>query len=55
MQVDPEAVSYAVQLQASFHSEAEKWHNTEAAQLKEELARLWGERVLHFSTYMEII
>lgn len=55
MQVDPEAVSYAVQLQSSSHSDAESWHDTEAAQLKEELARLWGERVLHFSTYMEII
>ena len=55
MQVDPEAVSYAVQLQASSHCDAETWHDTIAAQLKEELARLWGERVLHFSTYMEII
>lgn len=55
MQVDPEAVSYAVQLQASTHSDAETWHDTEAAQLKEQLAKLWGERVLHFTTYMEII
>ena len=55
MQVDPEAVSYAVQLQADSHKEAESWHDTVAADLKDALARQWGERVLHFTTYMEII
>ena len=55
MQVDPEAVSYAVQLQAPTHKEAETWHDSIAAQLKDDLARRWGERVLHFSTYMDII
>lgn len=54
-QVDPEATSYAVQLQTSSHSKAVVWHDTTAAQLKEELARKWGERVLHFTTYMEIL
>ena len=54
-QVDPEATSYAVQLQASSQSEAESWHDTTAAKLKEALAREVGERVLHFTTYMEII
>lgn len=55
MQVDPEATSYAVQLQAHSHSEAEAWHDDAAAKLKDALAREVGERVLHFSTYMEII
>ena len=54
-QVDPEATSYAVQLQASSHSEAEKWHDTSAAKLKDALSREVGERVLHFTTYMEIL
>lgn len=54
-QVDPEATSYAVQLQVSSHSEAEAWHDSIAAQLKDALAREVGERVLHFTTYMEII
>ena len=54
-QVDPEATSYAVQLQASSHSEAEKWHDISAAKLKDALSREVGERVLHFTTYMEII
>lgn len=54
-QVDPEATSYAVQLQASSHNEAEKWHDTSAAKLKDALSREVGERVLHFTTYMEII
>lgn len=54
-QVDPEATSYAVQLQALSHKDAETWHDSEAAQLKESLAKRVGELVLHFSTYMEII
>jgi hypothetical protein len=55
MQVDPEATSYAVQLQALSHSKAEAWHDSIAAQLKKSLAQQVGERVLHFSTYMDII
>ncbi|MBR3765925.1 MAG: DUF4286 family protein [Muribaculaceae bacterium] len=54
-QVDTEATSYAVQLQASSHSDAEAWHDSTAAQLKDALAREVGERVLHFTTYMEIM
>ena len=54
-EVDPEATSYAVQLQASSHSDAEAWHHSTAAQLKDALAREVGERVLHFTTYMEIM
>ena len=55
MQVDPDATSYAVQLQARSQSEAEAWHDDTAAKLKDALAREVGERVLHFTTYMEII
>lgn len=54
-QVDPEATSYAVQLQARSLSEAEAWHDDMAAKLKESLSREVGERFLHFTTYMEII
>lgn len=54
-QVDHEATSYAVQLQASSHSDAEAWHDSTAAQLKDALAREVGERILHFTTYMEIM
>ncbi len=54
-QVDPEATSYAVQLQASSHSDAEAWHDSTAAQLKDALAREVGERILYFTTYMEIM
>lgn len=55
MQVDPEATSYAVQLQAHSLNEAEAWHDDTAAKLKDAIAREVGERVLHFTTYMEII
>ena len=54
-QIDPDATSYAVQLQARSLSDAEAWHDDTAAKLKEALAREVGERVLHFSTYMQII
>ncbi|MBQ2838846.1 MAG: DUF4286 family protein [Muribaculaceae bacterium] len=54
-QVDPEATSYAVQLQASSHRDAEAWHDSTSAQLKDALAREVGERILHFTTYMEIM
>ena len=54
-QVDPEATSYAVQLQASSHIDAEAWHDSTAAQLKDALAREVGERILYFTTYMEIM
>lgn len=55
MQIDPDATSYAVQFHANSHNEAELWHDSIAAQLKEELAKKVGENVLFFSTYMEII
>lgn len=52
---DPEGTSYAVQLHATDKDKATFWHDTDAARLKEELATRWGERVLYFTTYMEII
>lgn len=54
-QVDPEATSYAVQLQTSSHRDAEAWNDSTSTQLKDALAREVGERVLHFTTYMEIM
>ena len=52
---DPEGKSYAIQLHAPTMEHATTWHDNEAAKLKDELALRWGERVLHFTTYMEIL
>lgn len=48
-------VNYAVQFKAEKLDVARRWHDTEAHALKESLHRLYGERVLHFTTYMEIL
>lgn len=52
---DPEGTSYAVQLRAASHDDASRWHDTEASLLKEKLGKQYGERILHFTTFMEII
>lgn len=48
-------LNYAVQFKSESLDAARRWHDTEAQGLKEALFRLYGERVLHFTTYMEII
>lgn len=48
-------ISYAVQFKALSLEVARRWHDSEAHALKESLHRLYGERVLHFTTYMEIV
>lgn len=55
LETDPEGTSYAIQLQAKSHTDATQWHESEAALLKNALAQKWGEKVLHFSTFMEIL
>ncbi len=55
IETDPEATSYALQMRAQSHSDADRWHNNEACLLKDAQARIWGERMLHFTTFMEII
>lgn len=54
-QTDPEGTNYAVQMRAVSHDLAEKWHDCQAADLKNEIARTWGQKVLHFTTFMEIL
>ncbi len=54
-EIDPETVNYAVQLLAPDLSEATRWHDETAAILKDDIAARMGDRVLSFSTYMEIV
>lgn len=48
-------VNYAVQFKTESLDVARRWHDTEAQAMKEKLFRQYGERVLHFTTYMEIL
>lgn len=52
---DPEATSYALQMRAQSHDDANNWHEQDATILKNIIFKLWGEKVLHFTTFMEII
>lgn len=54
-QIEPGATSFAVQATASGLEEARRWHDETAALLRDDLAARYGERVLHFTTYMEVI
>lgn len=55
VETDPEGTSYAVQLRTNSHEKACQWHDNDAGDLKTGLAQKYGERILHFTTFMEII
>ena len=46
---------YAVQICAPTHEAAIAWHDGAAAQLRGDLSRRFGQRILFFTTYMEEI
>lgn len=55
VRVDPDTVSYCFQMTAPSEEEAASWHDSdEASRLRDELTRRFGERIVHFTTYMEI-
>lgn len=54
--VDPAVVNYAIQLSSGSLERARAWHSDVATLLRDDLAaRLGRERVLFFSTDMEVI
>lgn len=53
--IEPDTDSIAVQATTSQRPEAEKWHNETAALLRDGLTARWPQRVMHFTTFMEII
>lgn len=54
-QIEPDTLSIAVQLPSESLEEAERWHDTTAALLRDDLRARWGERTMHFTTPMEVI
>ncbi|MBQ8773450.1 MAG: DUF4286 family protein [Muribaculaceae bacterium] len=47
--------AYAVQFKSIDIATAEQWHDTDAQKLKSDISQRWGQRILYFSTYMDII
>ena len=52
---DADGMSFASQLECASLSDAKKWHDGEGAVLREEMHRLWGDKALFFTTYLEVI
>lgn len=51
----PDTVSYCFQMKAPDIAAAEAWHEgSVASELRAELTRRFGERIVHFTTYMDI-
>lgn len=55
VEVDPSAVNYAVLMRSQSLSDAEQWHRDTATLLRDDLKARLGDRVMFFSTDMEVI
>ncbi len=52
---DPDSSSYAMQFKAQSLREAVRWHDETAVLLRDDMHARFGERVLFFTTYLEVI
>lgn len=55
VEVDPAAVNYAVLMRSESLTEAQEWHADVATILKDDILARMGQRVVFFSTDMEVI
>jgi len=53
--LEPDTESIAVQLPANSLDDARRWHDETAAILRDDMHARWGERLMFFSTYMELL
>ena len=53
--IEPDTESIAVQLPADNQNDASRWHDETAALLRDDLHARWGERMMFFTTFMEVI
>ena len=53
--IEPETESIAVQLPADDQKRAEHWHDETASLLRDDLHARWGDRMMFFTTLMEVI
>lgn len=54
-QVEPGATSIAIQARCGELSAVTRWHDETAALLKDDLTARFGQQVLFFTTYMEVL
>lgn len=54
-QIEPDTASIAVQLPASSLEDAQRWHDDSAAFLRDDLHARWSDRLMFFTTYMEVM
>ncbi len=52
---DPEGTDFALHLTATSLREAVRWHDETAVLLRDDMAARFGERVLFFTTYLEVM
>lgn len=55
VEVDPALASFSIQMPSPSLDEATRWHDETAALLHDDLRSRWGDNVVYFSTFMEII
>lgn len=54
-ETEPGVVGYAVHLETDNLKSATCWHDREASDLKAVLSRRFGQRIVFFSTFMEVV
>lgn len=54
-ETEPGVVGYAVHLETDHLENASRWHDAEASELKGILTRRFGQRIVFFSTFMEVV
>lgn len=54
-ETDPGSTGYALQMQAESMEEASGWYDGKASVLRVRMWDRWGERVLFFTTYLEVV
>lgn len=53
--IEPDTESIAVQLTAADQKEAARWHDETASLLRDDLHARWGDRMMFFTTFMEVL
>ncbi len=51
--VEPESASFALQFSAGSIEDASRWHDGNGDVLRRKLSRVFGDRIVYFTTYME--
>ena len=54
-ETEPGVAGYAVHLETDNLEAASNWHDLEASELKAILSRRFGQRIVFFSTFMEVV